>query len=281
MPELPEVETIARDLRPRLAGRRIAAARASRLLRCVPASARREDFPGCLVGRRVTGVLRRGKYLLIGLDDGRELMVHLGMTGRLVLEGARKPAGKHTHLELRFAGLAEALRFNDARRFGRVALGRRAELAACCGLGRLGIEPLESSVREVAAALRSRPKRLKGLLLEGTAVAGAGNIYADEALFRARLHPERVAAGLSAAEALSLARHLKQVLAEAVRRRGSSVDDYVDGSGLPGSFQKYHRVYGRTGQPCRNCGTKIVRLQVAGRSTHICPRCQRTPRRRL
>jgi formamidopyrimidine-DNA glycosylase len=272
---LPEVETIARDLRPRLTGRRIAAASASRLLRCVPATAKAEDFPECLIGRKVTGVNRRGKYLLIALDDGRELMVHLGMTGRLVLEPAGKPAAKHTHLELRFAGLDALLRFNDARRFGRVSLGRRAELEACCGLGKLGIEPLESSAQAIAAALRLRPKRLKGLLLEGTAVAGAGNIYADEALFRARLHPERVASGLSAAEALRLARHLKRVLAEAIRLRGSSVDDYVDGSGAPGSFQERHRVYGRAGRPCRNCGAKIVRLQVAGRSTHICPRCQR------
>jgi formamidopyrimidine-DNA glycosylase len=280
MPELPEVETIARDLRSRLTGRRISGARGSRLLRCVPAGAKPEAFPRCLLGRTVAGVGRRGKYLLLSLDDGRELMVHLGMTGRLVLEPGARRAAKHTHLELRFAGLDEALRFNDARRFGRVALGRRGELAECCGLGRLGIEPLESPARAVAAAIRSRGKRLKALLLDQTAVAGAGNIYADEALFRARLHPERVASKLSAAEALSLARHLQAVLAEAVRRRGSSVDDYVDGSGLPGNFQKYHRVYGREGRPCRNCGARIVRLQIAGRSTHICPRCQRNTVRR-
>ncbi len=277
MPELPEVETIARDLHPHLAGRRISAARASGLLRCVPAGAKRESFPKCLVGRTVRSVGRRGKYLLLALDDGRELMVHLGMTGRLVLEPASKPTDKHMHLELGFAGLAGLLRFVDARRFGRVSLGTREELERSCGLGGLGIEPLESSAREIAAAIRARSKRLKALLLEQGAVAGAGNIYADEALFRARLHPERVASGLSEAEALALARHLQAVLREAIRRRGSSVDDYVDGSGAPGSFQKYHRVYGREGLPCRNCGTKIVRLQIAGRSTHICPKCQRKP----
>ena len=277
MPELPEVETILRDLRPRLAGRRIERARTSRLLRCVPALARRAAFPKCLVGRSIAGLRRRGKYLLIALDDGRELMVHLGMTGRLVLEPAGRSAGKHLHLALGLAGLGVELRFYDPRRFGRVALGRPEELARSCGLGRLGLEPLESSPAEIARALGARSKRLKALLLEQTAVAGVGNIYADESLFRARLHPERSAATLSGAEALRLARALRQVLAEAVRRRGSSVDDYVDASGLPGSFQKVLRVYGRAGRPCRRCGTKIVRLQIAGRSTHFCPRCQVAP----
>jgi formamidopyrimidine-DNA glycosylase len=197
------------------------------------------------------------------------------MTGRLVLERAAQRAAKHLHLEIRLAGLKEALRFYDPRRFGRVALGRREELSRCCGLGSLGLEPLEGSAAEIARALGARAKRLKALLLEQTAVAGLGNIYADEALWRSRLHPERVASTLSAAEALDLARHIRRVLGEAVRHRGSSVDDYVDGSGRPGSFQNCLRVYGREGLPCKRCGAKIVRLQIAGRSTHICPQCQR------
>jgi len=277
MPELPEVETILRDLRPRLVGRRVAAARASRLLRCIWPPAGRRAFAASLVGRRLAGARRRGKYLLLGLDDGRELLVHLGMTGRLVLERAALRAGRHLHLELRLAGLTDALRFYDPRRFGRVALGRPEELARRCGLGRLGLEPLASSPALIARALGARAKRLKALLLEGTAVAGLGNIYADEALWRSRLHPERRASTLSAAEALDLARHIRRVLAEAVRRRGSSVDDYVDGSGRPGSFQERLRVYGREGRPCPRCGTGIVRIQVAGRSTHLCPQCQRRP----
>jgi formamidopyrimidine-DNA glycosylase len=199
------------------------------------------------------------------------------MTGRLVLEPAGRPAGKHLHLELRLKGLKDALRFYDPRRFGRVALGRPEELSRSCGLGRLGIEPLASSAPQIARALRARAKRLKALLLEQTAVAGLGNIYADEALWRSRLHPERVASALSAAEASTLARHIRQVLGEALAARGSSVDDYVDGSGRPGSFQNYHQVYGREGLPCKRCGTKIVRLQIAGRSTHICPKCQKAP----
>ena len=275
MPELPEVETILRDLGPRLAGRRVTGARSSRLLRCIPSEAGRGAFPACLVGRRIVGARRRGKYLLLGLDDGRELLVHLGMTGRLVLESAAQRAAKHLHLELRLAGLNSVLRFYDPRRFGRVALGRPEELARRCGLGRLGLEPLEVSAAEIARALGARAKRLKALLLEQTAVAGLGNIYADEALWRSRLHPERAASTLSAAQALELARHIRRVLGEAVRHRGSSVDDYVDGSGRPGSFQKRLRVYGREGLPCKRCGAKIVRLQVAGRSTHICPQCQR------
>jgi formamidopyrimidine-DNA glycosylase len=293
LPELPEVETILRDLRPRLAGRRIGRARASRLLRCIPAgrgavssqplrTGNRDPgtaaFPQCLVGRRVVGLRRRGKYLLIGLDDGRELMVHLGMTGRLVLEPAGRSPSKHLHLALRLAGLGRELRFYDPRRFGRVALAPPEELARCCGLGWLGLEPLESSAAEIARALAARKKRLKALLLEQTAVAGVGNIYADEALWRAGIHPRRVASTLSGAQALRLARALKGVLAEAVRLRGSSVDDYVDAAGLPGGFQKVLRVYGRAGRPCRRCGARVLRRQIAGRSTHFCPRCQKAPR---
>ena len=271
MPELPEVETILRDLRPHVAGRRIVAARASRLLRSAPSPRRlARELPG----RTIRRLRRRGKYLLLGLDDGRELLVHLGMTGRLVLEAPARPEGQHLHLALRLTGLDRELRFYDPRRFGRVALGWPRELAAGCGLGRLGVEPLATPERELARLLASQRKRLKAMLLDQSPVAGIGNIYADEALWRARLHPNRVAAALAPSEALRLARAIRSVLREAIRQRGSSVADYVDGSGQPGRFQDSHCVYGREGRSCPRCGAAVVREQIAGRSTHFCPRCQ-------
>lgn len=272
MPELPEVETIARGLRPRVVGRRVERARAGALLRSRPAPAL---LARGLAGRRIAGLRRRGKYLLFALDDGRALMVHLGMTGRLVLEPSGQPAGKHLHLVAALAGRGQELRFYDPRRFGRVALGREEALARCCGLGGLGLEPLSASPAEIARALRARRKRLKALLLDQTAVAGLGNIYADESLWRAKLHPERVAAELSAGEALRLGRAIRAVLRQAVAMRGSSVGDYVDALGAPGRYQERHRVYGRAGRSCPRCGARIRRRAVAGRSTCFCPRCQR------
>jgi len=271
MPELPEVETIVRGLRPHLVGRRVAAARGSRLLRALPS---RAAVLRGLPGRRLVRLRRRGKYLLADLDDGRTLLVHLGMSGRLVLEGAGVRPGKHLHLAVRLAGLDAELRFYDPRRFGRVALGRPGELAARTGLGGLGLEPLDSSAGRIAAAIRSRDKRLKALLLEQRAVAGLGTNYADEALFRAGLHPERTGASLGGEEALLLGREIRAVLAEAVAGGGSTIGDYVRHDGSAGSYQQRHLVYGRAGQPCPRCGLRLVRLVVAGRGTHLCPRCQ-------
>jgi formamidopyrimidine-DNA glycosylase len=276
MPELPEVETIVRGLRPHIEGRRFARAHGSRLLRALPS---RAAVLRALPGRRLVRLWRRGKYLLADLDDGRALLVHLGMSGRLVLEpGAQEPA-KHLHLATRLTGLSAEVRFYDPRRFGRVALGTLDQLAAWTGLGALGIEPLESSPQEIATAIRSRNKRLKALLLEQGAVAGLGNIYADEALFRAGLHPERSAGSLREGEAMRLAREIRAVLTEAVAGGGSTIGDYVRHDGSAGAYQDRHLVYGREGQPCPRCGRRLVRLAVAGRSTHVCPRCQPRARR--
>jgi formamidopyrimidine-DNA glycosylase len=276
LPELPEVETVVRGLRPHIEGRRIAAARHSRLCRALPS---RAALKRGLPRRKLTRLWRRGKYLLADLDDGKALLIHLGMSGQLVLEPLRSRPRKHMHLALRFAGLPAELRFYDPRRFGRVALGRIDELAAATGLGRLGLEPLKASTSEIAEALRARDKRLKALILEGGAVAGLGNIYADESLFRAGLHPERVASTLSAAEAARLAAEIRAVLGEAIASGGSTIGDYVRHDGRAGEFQDEHLVYGREGESCPRCGRKIRRLEVAGRGTHICPRCQPAPRR--
>lgn len=277
MPELPEVETIVRGLAPHLEGRKVTAARSSRLLRALP-SARRVTRG--LLGRKVARLWRRGKYMLVDLDGPKTLMVHLGMSGRLVLEPLRSKPEKHLHLAVRLRGLRAELRFYDPRRFGRVALGGIDELAAWTGLGRLGIEPLDSSPAQIAGALRGRDKRLKALLLEGGAVAGLGNIYADEALFRAGLHPERKASTLSEDQALCLGNEIRAVLAEAIASGGSTIGDYVRHDGRPGSFQDSHLVYGREGERCPRCGRKIVRREIAGRGTHFCPKCQKPPRKR-
>ncbi len=277
MPELPEVETLVRGLRPQLEGRRITALRRSNLLRALPS---RGSFVAGLARRRLIRLWRRGKYLLADLDDGRTLMVHLGMSGQLLLEPRGSRPRKHMHLGVRFRGLASELRFYDPRRFGRVALGSIDELSKWTGLGALGLEPLEAHVAELARAIASRNKRLKALLLEGGAVAGVGNIYSDESLFRAGLHPERVASTLKPAQALRLAAEIQCVLGEAIESGGSTIGDYVQHDGRAGGFQEEHLVYGRAGQACPRCGRKIKRLEVAGRGTHICTRCQRPPRRR-
>jgi formamidopyrimidine-DNA glycosylase len=277
LPELPEVETVARGLAPHIEGRRIASARHSRLCRALPS---RAALKRGLARRRLTRVWRRGKYLLCDLDNTRVLMVHLGMSGQLVLEPLRSRPRRHMHLALRFAGLKAELRFYDPRRFGRVALGDMNQLSEWTGLGRLGIEPLESRAAEIADALRARDKRVKALLLEGSAVAGVGNIYADESLFRAGIHPLRVASALTRAESLRLAGQIRAVLGEAIRSGGSTIGDYVRHDGGAGGFQDEHLVYGREGESCPRCGRRIRRLEVAGRGTHVCTRCQKPPRRR-
>ena len=276
MPELPEVETVVRGLQPHVEGRLVTHARRSKLLRALPS---RGKVARGLAQCRLDRLWRRGKYLLGDLDDGRTLLVHLGMSGQLVLEPLETGPRRHMHLALRFEGLEAELRFYDPRRFGRVALGGIDELAEWTGLGSLGLEPLEHDAGEIATAIRSRSKRLKALLLEGTAVAGAGNIYADESLFRAGLHPLRVASSLTRREAVCLAGELQGVLREAISGGGSTIGDYVRHDGRRGGFQEEHLVYGRAGRPCPRCGRKIRRLEVAGRGTHICTRCQRAPRK--
>ena len=263
MPELPEVETVARSLAPLLTGRRILSAEfmCLRVLRGDPDTAARN-----ISGRRVTGIRRRGKHILIDLDRGMCFAVHLGMTGKLLMNGA---PGKHTHAILTLD--RGVLVYEDSRQFGR--------LEVCQGmpdrLQRLGPEPLEVPADEFTAALRKRKTRLKALLLDQRFLRGVGNIYADEALFRAGIHPLARADKLSRPRAARLHHAIREVLTEAIENRGSSVSDYVDADGREGSFQQFHRVYQRTGEPCLVCGAPVRRTEVAQRGTHYCPKCQR------
>jgi formamidopyrimidine-DNA glycosylase len=262
MPELPEVETVVRTLRPTLIGRRIENAEFGqlRVLRGLPA-----DTAEALRGQKVLAIERHGKFIAIQLDRGY-LVVHLGMTGKLLV-GAEPTKWTHAVFTLDKGTLL----FDDPRQFGRIEYG--AELPA--RVVALGPEPLTVTPDEFARRLRLRKSPIKAVLLNQAVVRGVGNIYADEALFRAGIRPTRVAASLTRERANRLHAAMQEVLAEAIESRGSSVSNYVDADGRKGSFQNAHRVYQRTGEPCVTCGSPIKRIVVAQRSTHFCPKCQK------
>jgi formamidopyrimidine-DNA glycosylase len=276
VPELPEVETVVRDLRPLLAGRRLAAVkRVGRKALRKPWSA---AWSGRLLGRRIAAVRRRGKWIVLDLDGGGHLVFHLGMTGQLTVADAGATLADHTHLVFDLDDGRRQLRFRDVRRFGSATwLATPAEVEAFFARSGLGPEPFDLPADYWRDGLAATRRCLKAVLLDQRFVAGVGNIYADESLWEARLHPARQACGLGAAAAGRLGRAVAAVLERATERRGSSIRDYVGGSGLRGGYQEEFRVYGRTGRPCPRCGTPIACERLAGRSSHFCPRCQPPP----
>jgi formamidopyrimidine-DNA glycosylase len=261
MPELPEVETVVRSVAAYLAGRRIVSTQfTSRFV--TPGN--RARLVRKLAGRRIESVTRRGKFILIALDQGT-LTVHLGMTGKLLVEGE---AGEHTHGVFTLDdGL---LLYHDPRQFGRIEFSEGAPPR----VARLGPEPLEIGFDEFRARLQ-RKARMKALLLNQAFLAGLGNIYADESLFAAGIHPLTIANSLSAARASKLYTSIRGILSHAIELGGSSISDYVNGRGERGWFQMEHRVYGREGEPCATCGRPIRKILVAQRGTHYCPHCQK------
>lgn len=273
MPELPEVETVARDLDARLPGRVI-----ERVIVLWPRTVQHpalEEFCARLVGRTIQRVGRRGKFVVITLDQDERLLVHLRMTGRLLIEPADAPAGPHTRVILHLDH-GERLRFDDARKFGRMLLLSAAEFAAFSAA--LGAEPLDPALDlPTFARLLGRRARVKALLLDQHRMAGVGNIYADEALFRAGIHPARPAHTLSAAELERLYSALRTVLATGIDYRGTSTSTYLNALGQRGRFQARLLVYRRAGQPCLQCGTTLARTVVAGRTSTFCPHCQPLP----
>jgi formamidopyrimidine-DNA glycosylase len=274
VPELPEVETVARDLRGAVTGRRIESVTVDR-----PDVVRVPDgrmLPALLTGQRFEAVERRGKYLLLGLDSGDELMVHLGMTGHLLVCDADAPVAKHTHIRAALDDGNE-LRFDDARRFGRVAYGSREALSAARVLPRLGVEPLSDDFSQdrLDAVLRKTTRTVKAALLDQKGVAGLGNIYIDEACFLAGVRPTRRCHRLTRRERAALLDAIRRVLTAAVTNRGSSVDDYRDVWNARGSNQERLLVYGRGGLPCVTCGTLLRSTVTAGRTTVYCTSCQR------
>jgi formamidopyrimidine-DNA glycosylase len=275
MPELPEVETVANGVNSRVRGQRIASVWLGRHKE--PFKTSRAEMAEALAGLRIERVRREGKHIVFDLaaEKGRataQWVVHLGMTGRLLVSAAEAPMPVHTHAVLSLSGGRE-LRFADARRFGRLALYRvSAEGDGFRGPGR---EPLTISGEEFVALFRGRKTPIKAALLNQKLLHGVGNIYADESLFRAGIRPTSVAGRLSRVRLLRLREALQEVLRKAIARGGSSVSDYVDADGVAGFFQLEHRVYMRTGEPCMVCGKPIRRIVLAGRGTHFCAHCQR------
>ncbi len=270
MPELPEVETVARDLRPRLRGRTITAVRRG------PAGLRRpwdRAWDAALTGARVEGVRRRGKWILIDLAEARLLRVHLGMTGQLTVVPANEPEPDHLHLVFPLDDGSE-LRYRDVRRFGSVEYFPDRAAVETEMNRELGPEPFGLDPDAFRTAVTGTARNLKAVLLDQSVVAGVGNIYADEACFRARLHPGRTGKSLRPEECNRLRDAIEAVLTRAVASRGSTIRDYVGGSGLEGRFQTEFAVYGRTGEPCPVCRTPIACVRLAGRSSHFCPVCQ-------
>jgi formamidopyrimidine-DNA glycosylase len=284
VPELPEVETVARDLRGLIVGATITGA-AGDWPRAIASHPTVEAFAADVAGRRVEAVGRRAKLVVVELSGDAALTIHLKMTGQLFVVPAPTPGDRHVHVALALDDGRE-LRFRDIRKFGRIGLWPRdpATGAVLDGLGgtdlfaAMGPEPLDDAftLRAFRARLRGRRQRLKPLLLDQGFVAGVGNIYADETLWRSRLHPLRSAASLRRPDEARLYRDLRAILAEAVERRGSSIDDYTAPDG-DGSMQERLEVYQRTGEPCPRCGRRIRRIVLGARATHFCSWCQRLP----
>jgi len=281
MPELPEVETVARGLQREVAGRKILSVTLGKSDFIDDPDALERELPG----RTILGVKRYGKFLLLRLGakeksekdaEETELLVHLGMTGTLMPRPVSEPKAKHTHVMLLLDDGRE-LRYVDPRRFGRMAF--LAGEVLCAELRRFGADPLEAGLEEFAQRIRERRARIKALLLDQSVLRGVGNIYADESLWKAKIHPAALGAKLSLRQVIELQRALQGILRKAIVLRGSSISDFLDAEGLPGDYQRHHRVYGREGEGCARCKTPIRRVIVAGRSSYFCPKCQAPPRR--
>jgi formamidopyrimidine-DNA glycosylase len=269
MPELPEVETTVRALRRPLVGRIISGVLCDWPRQVVIPGL--EELQQRIQGRRIEAIGRRAKYLLFSLSGGETLIIHLKMTGHLSVVPATTPPGRHVHTVFTLAG-GDELRFRDMRKFGRVYLVRDPEEI----LSGLGPEPLEPTftAERLAGRLRGRKRALKPLLLDQTFVAGIGNIYADEALHAAALHPQRRADSLEPAEIEALHQAIRTVLLLGIEREGASISNYVKPDGTRGEMQNVVAVFRRTGLSCYRCGTLIERTVIGGRSTHFCPACQ-------
>jgi formamidopyrimidine-DNA glycosylase len=285
MPELPEVETVARGLRKTILGRQILSVALGKTDFIDDPAALEQQLPG----RRIEAVERYGKFMMLRLsvpesstaevsvasDAAASLLVHLGMTGNLVSKAAHEPHEKHTHVWMQLDDGRE-LRYTDPRRFGRLAY--LAGDAIPKELKRFGADPLLVTASEFVARLRARRSRIKSLLLDQSVLRGVGNIYADESLWRAKIHPAKVAARVSAERLKGLRRVLQEILKKAIVLRGSTIADFQDGDGEPGEYQKHHRAYGREGHACYRCSGLIRRTIVAGRSSYYCSKCQPAPR---
>lgn len=281
MPELPEVETVVRDLRPQLSGRRVESVQLARdplILGRLIRYPRPRQFAARLRGRTIRTVERRGKYIVMPLDDnGQRFVIHLGMTGHLRVWEPEEDVVKHTHFRARLDSGLE-LRYDDPRQFGRLLLGTQEELVAARAFpARLGPEPIHGDLTEAEfeRLVRARRRPVKSALLDQSFLAGVGNIYADEACFRAGIRPSRWTHRLTVRERRALYSAIQEVLENSIAARGSSIINYVDAFGVRGSNQEKLLVYGRGGEPCLKCGTPLQTTRLAGRGTVYCRKCQR------
>jgi len=278
--ELPEVEVMRRDLEKEVVGKRIkeTEVRPQRnAMRVIRRHARRKEFTDRLDGHKITKVDRRGKYVLLYLDDGDVLVVHFGMSGQFRRGTRRQALPPHTHVVMEFIQGGD-LRYVDPRTFGEMFITSVDELGKVKELDHIAIDPLEDTFtwQEFSVELARRATKLKALLMDQRFVSGLGNIYSDEVLFAAGLRYDRSSDSLSSQEVRRLYRAMREVVQEAIRARGTTLDDeaYVDLFGKPGEFQSELKVYGREGEPCRRCRTPIETVKLNGRTSYYCPQCQ-------
>jgi formamidopyrimidine-DNA glycosylase len=278
--ELPEVEVVRRDLEKDVVGRKVTEAevRPSRnAMRVIRRHAKRKEFGDRLVGRKFTKAERRGKYVLLNMDNGEVLVIHFGMSGLLARGNKRQPLEPHTHVVITFQQGGD-LRFIDPRTFGEMFVATPDELGKVKELQHIAIDPLDHvfTWQAFGNALAQRASKMKQLLMDQKFISGLGNIYSDEVLFAAGLRHDRMSDSLSSQEVRRLYRALQEVLQEAIRFRGTTLGDeaYVDLFGKPGDFQNELKVYGRAGLPCRRCRTPIETVKISGRGAYFCPQCQ-------
>jgi formamidopyrimidine-DNA glycosylase len=272
MPEMPEVETLARNLRRRLVGKHIAHVALSGFSLRKPIA---DGFIGILQGRTIYGIMRRGKYLIAELRPKAFWLTHLGMSGRILFHPGPETGTKHTHVLVRFSDSTE-LEYRDPRRFGLMAAYDVLRMDQIPEIRTLGKDPLSAGFngKWLEPQLRGSRQEIKSFLLDQRRVSGLGNIYACEALFLAQIHPQRRCYTLTAVEAARLADAIREVLRNAIRRRGTSFSDFVDSDGNPGENQKYLMVFQREFESCPCCGTQIRRIIQGNRSSFYCPKCQ-------
>jgi formamidopyrimidine-DNA glycosylase len=278
--ELPEVEVVRRDLEKEVVGRRVREVEVRphrNAMRVIRRHARRKEFADRLAGKKIAKVDRKGKYVLLYLDDGDVLVVHFGMSGLFLRGTKRQSLPPHTHVVIEFQQGGD-LRFVDPRTFGEMFVATADELGKVKELDHIAIDPLEDTFtwQEFSAELARRASKLKPLLMDQKFVSGLGNIYSDEVLFAAGLRHDRMSDSLSSQEVRRLYRAIREVVQDAIRYRGTTLDDeaYVDLFGKPGEFQMELKVYGRKGLACRRCRTPIDSVKVSGRTSYFCPQCQ-------
>ncbi len=271
MPELPEVETIVRGLKRTVLGKKMKA------ITIVPSRVLHNKlgyFKRNLIGLKIIDVKRRGKNIILQLSGGNLILIHLGMTGNLIYLKKPAPLKKHDHLNMEFSDKSQ-LRYNDPRKFGKFKLVKSSRIENIGDLKSLGPEPLEITENDFIRLLQTRRGRIKSTLLNQKFIAGIGNIYADEVLFEAKIHPEEKPCNINSNRLKKLHQAIQEILKKAIKAGGSSIDNYLTVEGKQGFFQLQHKAYGKKGMPCPRCNTKIKRIVLNQRSSYFCPKCQR------